>query len=155
MNVGIVLIVQLQLRNTIGVAEGGKVTKGLEKYILRSVISSTIQDVSRKEDISYRTIERVIENHIPDIVDWNKIDTLHTIGIDEISNLKGYRDYVAVVTHRDQRGVVSVLAILDSRRGEDVLAFFNSIPEHLRKTVKHVCADMYDGFVYPAIELEF
>jgi transposase len=120
---------------------------------LRSVISSTIQDVSRKEDISYRTIERVIEKHIPDTVDWNKIDTLDTIGIDEISNRKGYRDYVAVVTHRDEQGVVSVLAILDSRRGEDVLAFFNSIPEHLRKTVKHVCTDMYDGFVYPAIEV--
>jgi transposase len=135
------------------VSEGGKVTKGLEKYILRSVISSTIQDVSRKEDIGYRTIERVIANHIPDIIDWNKIDTLHTIGIDEISNRKGYRDYVAVVTHRDEQGVVSVLAILDIRRGEDVLAFFNSIPERLRKTVKHVCTDMHDGFVYPAIEV--
>lgn len=135
------------------VAKGGKITKGLEKYILRCVISSTIQDVSRKDHISYRTIERVIENNIPAEIDWDKINTLHTIGIDEISNRKGYQDYIAVITHREEGGNTSVLAILDSRLGEDVLDFFNSIPEALRKTVQSVCTDMYDGFVYPAIEV--
>ena len=29
-------------------AEGGKITKGLEEYILRCVINSTIQDVAQK-----------------------------------------------------------------------------------------------------------
>lgn len=135
------------------VAKGGKITTGLEKYILRCVISSTIQDVARKDHISYRTIERVIENNIPAEIDWDKINALHTIGIDEISNRKGYQDYIAVITHRDENCNTSVLAILDSRLGEDVLNFFNSIPEHLRKTVKSICTDMYDGFVYPAIEV--
>ena len=31
--------------------------------------------------------------------------------------------------------------------------FFESIPEDLKKTVKHVCTDMHDGFVYAAIEV--
>ncbi|XSZ47026.1 transposase family protein [Francisella noatunensis] len=41
------------------VAQGGKITKGLEEYILRCVINSTIQDVSKKERISYSTIATV------------------------------------------------------------------------------------------------
>lgn len=135
------------------VAKGGKITKGLEKYILRCVISSTIQDVARKEQVSYRIVERVIENNIPPEIDWDQIDSLHTMGIDEISNRKGHQDYIAVITHRDKHDNTSVLAILDSRLGVDVLKFFNSIPEHIRKTVQSVCTDMYDGFVYPAIEV--
>ena len=38
------------------VAEGGKITKGLEEYLLRCVINSTIQDVATKERISYKTV---------------------------------------------------------------------------------------------------
>lgn len=32
------------------VAQGGKITKGLEEYILRCVINSTIQDVSKRKE---------------------------------------------------------------------------------------------------------
>jgi transposase len=46
-----------------------------------------------------------------------------------------------------------VIAVLDDRKQETVKAFFDSIPEHLRRTVKCVCTDMHDGFVYPAIEV--
>ncbi len=135
------------------VAEGGKVTKGLEEYILRCVINSTIQDVARKERLSYRTVERTIARLINPEIDWSDFESLHTIGIDEISNRKGYKDYVAIISHRDEQNNITMLAVLDSRKGEDVKAFFDSIPEHLRKTVKSVCTDMYDGFVYPAIEV--
>jgi len=34
------------------VAKGGKITKGLDEYIMRCLNNSTIQDISRKEYIS-------------------------------------------------------------------------------------------------------
>ena len=46
------------------VAEGGKITKGLEEYLLRCVINSTIQDVAKKERISYKTVQTMLNNLI-------------------------------------------------------------------------------------------
>ena len=39
------------------------------------------------------------------------------------------------------------------RKKETVKAFLESIPLELKKTVKTVCTDMYDGFVQSAIEV--
>ena len=135
------------------VADGGKITKGLEEYLLRCVINSTIQDVARKERISYKTVQSMLNNLVNREVDWNQHSDLDTIGIDEISNRKGHQDFIAVISAKDNRGNLSVLAVLDSRKKEDVLTFLKSIPDHLKKTVNQVCTDMYDGFVNAAIEV--
>ena len=127
------------------IAEGGKITKGLEEYLLRCVINSTIQDVSRKERISYKTVQTMLDNLVHRKVDWDQYSDLETIGIDEISNRKGRQDFIAVISVKDKHGDLSVLGVLDGRKKEDVLAFLESIPDHLKKTVKQVCTDMYDG----------
>ena len=127
-------------------------TKGLEDYLMRSVINSTVSDVAKKEGISYKTLVTAIEQNIGSAVDWSEYTDLNTIGIDEISNRKGYQDFIAIVSAQNKRGNLSVIAILDDRKQETVKAFFDSIPAHLRSTVKTVCTDMHDGFVYPAIE---
>ena len=135
------------------IAEGGKITKGLEEYLLRCVINSTIQDVSRKERISYKTVQTMLNNLIHRKIDWSQYSDLATIGIDEISNRKGHQDFIAVISAKDKYGNLTILGVLDSRKKEDVLAFLESIPDHLKKTVKQVCTDMYDGFVNSAVEV--
>jgi transposase len=135
------------------VAKGGKITKGLERYILRCVINSTIQDVARKERMSYKTVQHTLDHLISKKVDWSLHTDLETIGIDEISNRKGHQDFIAIISAKDKFGKLSTLAVLDSRKKDDVLAFLKSIPDHLKKTVKSVCTDMYDGFVNAAIEV--
>jgi transposase len=135
------------------IAEGGKVTKGLEEYILRCVINSTIQDVARKERISYSTISTILFHRIGDSINWDNFSDLHTIGIDEISNRKGFKDFIAIISAKDQYGNLSILAVLDDRKKQTVLDFLKSIPEDLKKTVKSVCTDMYDGFVNAAVEV--
>ncbi len=134
-------------------ASGGKITKGLEEYILRCVINSTIKDVSRKERISYSTVATVIHHKVGNGVNWSNIKDLHTIGIDEISNRKGHVDFIAIVSAKDKSGNLTILAVLDDRKKDTVLGFLSSIPEHLKKTVKSVCTDMYDGFVNAAIDV--
>ena len=134
-------------------ADGGKVTKGLEEYILRCVINSTIQDVARKERISYSTISTILFHRIGDSINWDNFSDLHTIGIDEISNRKGFKDFIAIISAKDQYGNLSILAVLDDRKKQTVLDFLKSIPADLKKTVKSVCTDMYDGFVNAAVEV--
>jgi transposase len=46
------------------VAKGGKITQALEDYIMRQLIHSTIQDVSRKTGLSYSTIYSAMTHRI-------------------------------------------------------------------------------------------
>ena len=62
------------------VAEGGKITKGLEEYLLRCVINSTLQDVAIKERISYKTVQTILNNIVPKQVDWSQYTDLETLG---------------------------------------------------------------------------
>ena len=135
------------------VAKGGKITQALEDYIMRQVIHSTIEDVSKKTGLSYSTIQNTIKHRIGCEVDWSNYTDLNTIGIDEISNRKGYQDYLAVVSVKDKNGNLSVIAVLDSCKKDDIKVFLESIPSHLKKTAKSVCTDMYDGFVNAALEV--
>lgn len=130
-----------------------KTTKALDFYINRSLIHSTIEDVSRKEKISAELVESSL-NRIVDVgVDWSLYSDLETIGIDEIALKKGRNDYVTIISVRDKKGELSVIAVLPDRLKDTVKTFLDSIPEPLKKTVKSVCTDMYDGFVKSAEEV--
>lgn len=129
------------------------ITKGLERYLVRNLIHSTAQDVSRKERVSYETVVSALERQVKQQVDWSKYDNLETLGIDEITMRKGYQDYVTIISVRTKSGELSVVAVLPDRLKETVYAFLSSIPEELRRTVKAVCTDMYDGFVQAAREV--
>jgi transposase len=127
-------------------------TVDFEKNILLSLVNSTIEDVSMKQDIGYGVIEGIIERRIEEKVDWRSIKNLRIIGIDEISLKKGHKDFVVIVTARigDE---TRILAVLANKEKETVKRFFLSIPSKLRKTVRFVCSDMYDGFVNAAKEV--
>ena len=130
-----------------------KVTKAMEEYLMRSLINSTVEDVSRKEDISYKTIVRVVDRQVNKEVDWSQYSDLETLGIDEISDKKGYQDYLAIISTKSKAGDLSVIAVLNDRTKASIKSFLESIPVELRKTVRSVCTDMWDGYVYAAIEV--
>ncbi|WP_082596787.1 ISL3 family transposase [Pseudovibrio sp. POLY-S9] len=129
------------------------VTKGLEKYLMRSLIHSTVEDVAKKEQLGPKLIQAVLARQVDISVDWSTIVALETLGIDEIALKKGHRSYVTVVSAKPKSNSPIVLAVLEGRSKEDVKAFLKSIPEPLKQTVKHVCTDMYDGYINAATEV--
>lgn len=134
--------------------KGSHITTGLSDYLMRQMIHSTVEDVSKKEGIGYKQLEIAIDKTISTTVDWNRYISLKILGIDEIAIKKGHKDYVTVIsTKSSPDSQVSVIAVLPGRLKDDVVAFLNSIPAHLKKTVESVCTDMYDGFVYAVIEV--
>ncbi len=46
------------------------VTKGLEKYLMRSLIHSTVEDVAQKAGIGPRVVQAVLDRQIDQTVDW-------------------------------------------------------------------------------------
>ena len=134
--------------------KGSHITNGLSDYLMRQLIHSTIEDVSKKEKISYEKLTNAVNKAIATEVDWDSYSSLKILGIDEFAVKKGYNDYVTVIsTKSSPDGQVSVIAVLAGRLKDDVLAFLKSIPEHLKKTVESVCTDMYDGYVYAVVEV--
>ena len=114
--------------------------------ILLGLIGSTVEDVSQREGIGYEAVMGIVRRHIKTKVDWNSINQLQQIGLDEISLKKGHKDFVTIVSAYIE-GSVQLLAVLTDRHKETVKAFLESIPKELKKTVKSVCSDMYKGFI--------
>jgi len=127
-------------------------TIAYEKHILLQLVNSTVSDVSIKEDIGYETVVGAIQRHISDAVNWDEIERLNVIGLDEIALKKGHKDFVVIVTARDCDNI-TILAVLNDRKKSTVKAFLSSIPERLKKTVTTVCSDMYDGYINAAKEV--
>ena len=128
-------------------------TKGLDDYLMRCLINSTVEDVAKKSKIGYQIVESILERQVDKKTDWARIDNLETTGIDEIAIKKGHHSYFTVVSAILKNASPIVIAVLEGREKETVKRFLQSIPEHLKQTVNQVCTDMYDGFVNAAIEV--
>ena len=116
------------------------------------LVNSTVEDVSIKEDVGYESIMGIIDRYIRTEVNWESIRRVDVIGIDEIALKKGQKDFVTIVTMR-VGNTTRILAVLKDRKKETVKTFFSRIPTRVRKTVRVVCSDMYDGFINAAKEV--
>jgi transposase len=130
-----------------------KCTKAFAEFLLRALVNSTISDVSIKYRVAYDRVRGLLSRYVRGDVDWAQFEHLRQIGLDEISLLKGHGDYVTIVSTRDDQGKPVVLAVLEDRKKETVVAFLISIPERLRATVEEVCTDLYEGFINAAEEV--
>jgi len=98
-------------------------------------------------------VQTIVSRQIKCTVNWENIKVISIIGIDEIALKKGHQSYVTVISAKNNDGQLYVIAVLDGGSKDSVKAFLESIPAHIKKTIKSVCTDMYDGFVNAAIEV--
>lgn len=128
-------------------------TKAYETHVLLSLVNSTVEDVRIKESLGYEAVMGIIDRHVRQKVEWSEFTDVPIVGVDEIALKKGHRDYVAVITTRLANGQNRILAVLKDRQKATVKAFFCSIPKDLRKTIRVVCTDLYDGYIHAAREV--
>lgn len=121
-------------------------TTAYENHVLLQLVNSTAADTAIKENLGYDAVEGIIDRHIDKKVNWESIDSIEIIGIDEITRKKGHSDFVAIITAR-VNGKTIILAVLEDRKKETVKKFLLSIPKRLKLTIKAVCTDMHDGFI--------
>lgn len=121
-------------------------TKAYDRHLMLQLINSTVEDVSRKEDIGYDAVEGAIGRCILDNVNWDEFDELNVTGIDEVALTKGRKNFVAIVTTQQSDGHVAVLAVLPDRKKKTVRQFLETIPKRLRRTMETVCTDMWEGY---------
>jgi len=91
-------------------------TQAYEKYLMKQLIGSNVADVSLKEQIGYDAVLGVLQRQVPESIEWDKIDNLGTIGIDEVATRKGHKGYKAIITARQDDGTVHILSVLKDRK---------------------------------------
>ena len=131
---------------------GSSYTIPFEEHVLRQLVNSTIEDVCIKENIGYDAVEGILDRHIDTKVNWDEIKSLPILGVDEFSVKKGHKNFFTIISTQINDKPV-VLTILRDRKKDTVKKFFSSIPKRLRKTVRVVCSDMYDGYINAAKEV--
>ena len=122
-------------------------TKAYDQYLILLLVNSTVSDVSRKENVGYGAVEGAIERCVSACVNWDEIEDLAIVGIDEVAMKKGKNNYLAIISSQQADGRIVLLGVLEDRKKETIRHFWESIPENLRKTMSVVCTDMWRGYV--------
>jgi len=122
-------------------------TKAYDQHLMLQLVSSTVEDVSHKEEVGYDAVEGAIDRCVHTAVNWDEFDNLNIIGIDEIALTKGRRNFVALITTQQADGHVAILTILPDRQKKTVRQFLETIPERLQRTMETACTDMWEGYV--------
>lgn len=122
-------------------------TRAYDDYLLKCLINSTVEDVSRKEAVGYDAVEGALDRRIEHQVNWSEFEELDTIGMDEIALKRGKRDFVLIITTQQSDGRVAILAVLPDRKKETARQFLETIPPKLRTTMKTVCTDIWEGYI--------
>lgn len=128
-------------------------TKAYEKYLLVQLVHATVEDVRIKEELGYKALEGLVDRWISTEVNWAEVQGMKILGLDEIALKKGHRDFVAIVTARSAVGEVRILAVLPDRKKETVRQFLESIPKRVKRAIRTVCTDLYEGFIQAVKEV--
>jgi len=91
-------------------------TKAYDQYLMKQLIGSTVADVSLKENLGYDAVLGALERQVDDEINWDQVENLNTIGIDEVAQKKGHKGYRAIITARQDDGTVLILAVLKDRK---------------------------------------
>jgi transposase len=122
-------------------------TKAYAEFLLLELVNGTLQEVAKKQGVSYDSVRGVLKRYVKGEVDWSQIKALGLLGVDEISLLKGHSDFVTLVSAHDEQGRPLVLAVLEGREKQTLVDFLKTIPKGLQGTIKEVCPDLYEGFI--------
>ena len=128
-------------------------TKAYEKYILLQLVHATIEDISMKEDLGTKAIEGLVDRWISQEVQWGEVKRVKILGLDEIALKKGHRDFVVIVTGKSASGELKVLAVLPDRKKQTVKKFLETMPRRVKRAIRTVCTDRYEGFIQAVKEV--
>lgn len=118
-----------------------------DNHLLLQLVSSTIEDVSIKEDIAYDKVVGALERRLAAQVDWTAIAEVVALGIDEIALRKGHKDYITLVTGRLADGEIILLGVLPGHEKAEVVDFLRSIPPRIAANIQAVCCDLWEAYI--------
>lgn len=125
-------------------------TKRYEQYVYEQCKDRSFTTVEKQEGISDTVIARIFESHSSThIQPRGRPKRLRVLGLDEISTRKGHRHFVCVITDIDRKRVIEVL---ENRLKDTVSAYLASLPQSVKKSLRYVSIDMWEGYYQAVVE---
>lgn len=117
-------------------------TQRYEKSIYYRVQSSSIEQISREEDLSTEEIQGIFSHVYNQLKkkDWSPVFRL---SLDEIAMHKGHKDFKTVVSNIDTG---DLLEVIDSHNQIEIIEVLIQQPIEVREAVEEVSVDMWGGF---------
>jgi transposase len=128
-------------------------TKAYERHLIVQMVNSTFADVEAKEDVTADALAGILDRWIATSVEWDRLEPVATLGIDEIALLKGHGDFVAVISALSEDGDLYLLAVLPDRLKATVISWLQTIPAALRERITTVCCDIWEGYITAVAEV--
>jgi len=120
--------------------EYGKYTTRYAEWIEKLGKEIDVKSLSEMEGIGYKTVERIIKNGNFELMFPNKnMFPIHA-GIDEFALRKGRGNFCVVINDNEQNKPYDILS---SRENENLISYFQSIPNKIRDKVKSITIDIW------------
>lgn len=130
--------------------ETGQYTIEFEKYVLKSLINTTIKDTSEKLNLTEEIVEGMVNRNIITDYDWESTE-LTAIGLDEIALRKGHKQYLTIISDLSIKGTIRVLGVIKGRTKEEIMPFLEGIPDAVFFGLESICIDMSASY-FPALK---
>lgn len=124
---------------------GKSYTKRQAKWIFELCAKQPFTEVGALVNLCHKTVERLYYQKAEEVINLpQRYAQVRKLGMDEISNRKGKKDYVCVLTDLE-RGIQ--LDILPDRKKETLLAHFKSLGEDFCNQIEVVSCDIWKTYI--------
>jgi transposase len=115
-------------------------TRRFEEMVYQECLGQTFQDVARKLGMNWHTVERMFYQKAYERFQVTDKQFPQILGVDEISNKKGHKEYLLVISDLQRNCVIEVLP---NRLKETLIAWFYKLTVWERESIKVVSMDLW------------
>jgi transposase len=118
-------------------------TRRFEQMVYQECLSQTFQDVAKKLEMNWHTIERIFYEKASEQFQCSVKQIPQILGVDEIANRKGHKQYLLVISDLQRRCVIEVLP---DRLKETLVNWLYSLPVWVRENICVVSIDLWEPY---------
>jgi len=118
-------------------------TRRFEQMVYQECLSQTFQDVARKLDMNWHSVERIFYRKAHEHFQYSAKQYPQILGVDEISNKKGHKQYLLVVSDLQRSCVIEVLP---NRLKSTLVNWLYTLPMWVRENISVVSMDLWKPY---------
>ncbi len=118
-------------------------TRRFEQMVYGECLTQTLQDVARKLDMNWHSVERIFYRKAHEHFQYGAKQYPQILGVDEISNKKGHKQYLLIISDLQRSCVIEVLP---NRRKSTLIEWLYTLPIWVRENIKVVSMDLWKPY---------
>ena len=125
------------------IAPNQRNTRRFEQMVYQECMGQTFQNVAKKLGMNWHTVERMFYQKACEQFQRNAKQFPQILGVDEISNKKGHKQYLLVISDLQRNCVIEVLP---DRLKNTLVKWLYTLPVWIREEIKVVSMDLWKPY---------